>query len=134
MFLINKPLFIKIAIFYRQITDLIFFGHSQPLIMPYHIPGNNGSIWHISQKKFMTKFLVSINCHILLKNHWSMKHFVGNFKLQIHPNICQETTVLSCMILGKNCLQKNYFTPKMIVWRKNIYALKSVHHYPWFDM
>ncbi len=22
------------------------------------------------------------------KNHWSMKSFVGNLKLQVHPNIC----------------------------------------------
>ncbi len=56
------------------------------------------------------------NCHILLKK--TLIHdFVGNLKLQVHPNICQETTVLFCMILGKKLHDKVFF----IFYQKHFY-------------
>ncbi len=67
-----------------------------------------------------------------------MKYFIGNLKPQVHPNICQETKAFILHGSWKNLHDKVFlifdkktiFYPKMMVWRENVYALKSIHHYP----
>ncbi len=66
------------------------------------------------------------------KIHWSMKCFIGHLKPQVHLNICQETTVLSCMLLEKELHDKMFpfltknliFTPKWWNCAFVLYALK----------
>ncbi len=67
-----------------------------------------------------------------------MKIFIGNLKLQLDPNICQETDSIlhgswikrhdkGFFLLFFN--QTTIFYPKMMEWRKYVYAIKLVHHY-----
>ncbi len=84
-------------------------------------------IWKMFVKMFLVHFSQKVSD--FPTNHWSMICFIGNVKPRVHPNICQEIKVLSCMLLEKHFTtkffhfrQKSYFYPKMMeLW--NVYML-----------
>ncbi len=60
----------------------------------------------------------------LTKNQWLKKFVVSNLKPQVHPIICQETKVLSDLLLKKKLHDKVFF----IFDKKAIFYLKMIWH------
>ncbi len=144
LFLLNNPFFIQFAIFVQKHWwSMIFWGGLKHQICPTIYPKphvhpnmsrNKGSIMHVSWEKNLIFTLKKLLIHEI---------FIGNLKPWVHLNVprnkgfsilhapWKKTSQQSCFHFWP---KKRFFTAKMMVWRKNVYALKSIHHYPWFDM